>query len=225
MIVEQICKHCGKPFKAYESSRRIYCSKTCAITENWNKRERAPKVKIVCRNCGKEFELNASETRVKKGEVHYCSAKCRDEGRKTGKVISCKQCGKQFYSIRNEFCSQKCARAYRSDHIDHKIYKENGYLVKYENGYNKKGNVKIHRAIMEEKLGRRLSPDEIVHHKDGNRLNNDISNLEVMSRGDHSRLHRKQDLDNGKKLFQNRGLQAQEKVARLQRYIYRGGLI
>ena len=201
MIVDLKCKCCGKPFKAYESSKRLYCSKSCAITKNWEKRERARKVKLVCRSCGKEFELNACETRVKENKVHYCSAKCRDEGRKSGKVIACKQCGKQFYSIRNDFCSQKCARDYRSANMDHKTYMENGYLVKFENGYNKKGNVKLHRAVMEEKLGRRLTPDEVVHHKDGNKLNNDISNLEVMSRGDHSRLHRKKDLENGKKLF------------------------
>jgi hypothetical protein len=201
MIVELKCKHCGKPFKAYECSKRLYCSKTCAITENWKKRERAPKVKFTCRNCGKEFELDASETRVKEGKVHYCSAKCRDEARKVGKLTPCKQCGKLFYTTRNDFCSKQCARDYRSANMDHKTYTENGYLVKFVKGYNKKGNVKLHRAVMEEKLGRRLSPDEIVHHIDGNKLNNDISNLEVMSRSDHSRLHREKEKENGKEFF------------------------
>lgn len=46
-----------------------------------------------------------------------------------------------------------------------------------------------HRHIMEELLGRKLGPNEIVHHKDGNKLNNDPSNLEVMSRSEHARLH------------------------------------
>ena len=78
---------------------------------------------------------------------------------------------------------------------------ENGYLIKFKNGYNKKGNVKLHRLIMEEHLGRKLTSDEIVHHIDGNKLNNDISNLQVMTRGEHSRLHRKQELENGKELF------------------------
>lgn len=200
-MIEITCNCCGKTFKAYESQKRIYCSKTCAITKNWEKRDRAKKVKFICCNCGKEFELKASETRVKEGKVHYCSAKCRDEGRKTGKLSPCKQCGKLFYTTRNDFCCKKCARDYRSANMDHKIYMENGYLVKFKNGYNKKGNVKVHRSVMEEKLGRRLNPDEIVHHKDGNKLNNDISNLEVMDRGEHSRLHRKKDIENGKKLF------------------------
>lgn len=29
-----------------------------------------------------------------------------------------------------------------------------------------------HRLIMEEYLGRKLRPDEVVHHKDGNKQNN-----------------------------------------------------
>jgi len=36
-----------------------------------------------------------------------------------------------------------------------------------------------HRYVMEQHLGRLLYRDENIHHKDGNRLNNDISNLEL----------------------------------------------
>lgn len=53
------------------------------------------------------------------------------------------------------------------------------------------GYVLEHRFIMSEHLGRPLTADEVVHHKDENKLNNDINNLEVMSRGEHSRLHNK----------------------------------
>ncbi len=42
-----------------------------------------------------------------------------------------------------------------------------------------------HRYVMEQHLGRKLFTSEIVHHIDGNGLNNDISNLEVMSQGTH----------------------------------------
>jgi hypothetical protein len=38
-----------------------------------------------------------------------------------------------------------------------------------------------HRIVMAEILGRPLSTDEVVHHVDGNRLNNDPSNLELWS--------------------------------------------
>lgn len=48
---------------------------------------------------------------------------------------------------------------------------------------------KEHRYIMEQHLGRKLNSKEVVHHKDGNPLNNNIDNLEVMAWGDHMRLH------------------------------------
>ena len=46
-----------------------------------------------------------------------------------------------------------------------------------------------HRFIMQNHIGRKLSTNEVVHHIDGNKLNNDISNLEIVSRSNHSRLH------------------------------------
>lgn len=46
-----------------------------------------------------------------------------------------------------------------------------------------------HRKVMEEHLGRKLRRDEIVHHKDGNKLNNDIANLQVMTRAEHDAEH------------------------------------
>lgn len=47
-----------------------------------------------------------------------------------------------------------------------------------------------HRVIAEQTIGRALSSDEVVHHKDHNRSNNDPNNLEVMSRSAHTSLHR-----------------------------------
>jgi hypothetical protein len=51
---------------------------------------------------------------------------------------------------------------------------------------------------MEQRLGRRLLLDELVHHIDGDRLNNDDSNLELLTRSSHSRLHRLQEIMSGK---------------------------
>lgn len=55
-----------------------------------------------------------------------------------------------------------------------------------------RGLVYEHRYLMEQKLGRVLDRKEIVHHIDGNRLNNDISNLELCaSIAEHKFEHRK----------------------------------
>lgn len=65
---------------------------------------------------------------------------------------------------------------------------KNGYLC-YK--YNRK---LVHRCVMEEylaKRGEKLYPEEVVHHIDGDILNNDISNLEVFeNQREHYKYHR-----------------------------------
>ena len=46
-----------------------------------------------------------------------------------------------------------------------------------------------HRYNMQKYLWRKLKSDEVVHHIDWIKSNDDISNLEVISRKEHSRLH------------------------------------
>ena len=55
---------------------------------------------------------------------------------------------------------------------------------------NVKGYVAQHRVIIEKKLGIILDKDQIVHHKDGNKGNNDPNNLVVMDKIEHIKLHR-----------------------------------
>lgn len=48
-----------------------------------------------------------------------------------------------------------------------------------------------HRRLTEREQGRKLGPDEIVHHKDGDKSNNAQDNREIKSRRAHSRDHAK----------------------------------
>lgn len=55
---------------------------------------------------------------------------------------------------------------------------------------NSEGAVYEHMIVAEEKLGRQLLPEEVVHHIDFDKLNNDPNNLMIFaSNGDHSRFH------------------------------------
>ena len=46
-----------------------------------------------------------------------------------------------------------------------------------------------HRAVVEAEIGRRLRRDEIVHHINGDKRDNRLSNLVIMDLAEHSRLH------------------------------------
>lgn len=60
------------------------------------------------------------------------------------------------------------------------------------------GQVK-HRKVAEEKLGRKLTPGEEVHHIDGDHFNNDPENIEVLTKSEHAKIHasRKERKENG----------------------------
>lgn len=49
--------------------------------------------------------------------------------------------------------------------------------------------IRKHRLVMEQHLDRKLESWEIVHHKDGNSKNNNISNLELTSYSTHTLSH------------------------------------
>lgn len=70
-----------------------------------------------------------------------------------------------------------------------------GYILNYHPEHpncDQDGYILEHRYVMSKHLGRALENWEVVHHKDHNRKNNDLSNLEVMSWSDHTKMHNKE---------------------------------
>lgn len=51
-----------------------------------------------------------------------------------------------------------------------------------------------HRHIMEEYLGRKLNKNEVVHHINGNKIDNRIENLQIMDKREHARMHSSQQI-------------------------------
>lgn len=70
----------------------------------------------------------------------------------------------------------------------------NGYIIVYKPEHPrawKTGYVYEHVVAMEEKMGRFMTRNEIVHHIDQCKTNNDPSNLVLMTQSTHSTLHHK----------------------------------
>jgi hypothetical protein len=70
---------------------------------------------------------------------------------------------------------------------------QNGYklvLMPEHPEADSKGYIREHRLVVE-RSGVKLSKNVVIHHKDGNKLNNDPSNLEVTTDAAHKSHHRK----------------------------------
>ena len=89
--------------------------------------------------------------------------------------------------IRSEIC-QSCSCKTRKPRLKTGIgwyLGDGGYIIGYVNGVQ----YCYHRWLMEQKIGRKLTNKEDVHHIDGNKLNNDINNLELLTKLFHRREH------------------------------------
>lgn len=106
---------------------------------------------------------------------------------------SCPECGAIFRPLRSTstYCSRPCARKKNGGHnAKPETWWTNskGYIEGRIWRDGKQVRVKKHRLVMEQYIGRTLLPNEDVHHKDGDKQNNDIDNLELLLHGDHSRV-------------------------------------
>lgn len=66
------------------------------------------------------------------------------------------------------------------------------YIKVREGTKNGLNNFELYsRYIMEQHTGRKLKSEEIVHHKNENKMDDRIGNLEIMTRSEHTHCHRK----------------------------------
>jgi hypothetical protein len=55
--------------------------------------------------------------------------------------------------------------------------------------YANKQHLLLHRVVMENHIGRYLSPEEVVHHINENKSDNRIENLFLCSGAEHAAIH------------------------------------
>lgn len=197
------CVNCGIEFETYATNKRKYCSHACAnkITAK-TKQLKAPKTEFICFFCSKKFYLNTSHVRIRQrsGIVKYCSRGCYHSS--LSKIIKkCLHCNESFKAKRQrqKYCSRKCFALVRAGvKIGNGFWYENGYRVIYVK--NGKG-IKEHHLIMENHIKRKLKTNEMVHHINGIKDDNAIENLQLMTHGEHSRLHRNKEKQDGRIFF------------------------
>ena len=127
--------------------------------------------------------------------------------------LTCDLCGKTFHKNKrnvhdHNFCCREhfhrwnSARMTEYNRTENQMNKPGGVLEsRLRRGAKQRGSGEgmtyqkflgrhLHRQVAERMLGRPLREGEVVHHIDGNKLNNAPENLMVLSsQAEHARLH------------------------------------
>lgn len=126
--------------------------------------------------------------------------------------VRCVRCGMKYEirtdNLRRRAVTCKCQgptclkpRQVEPGEIGARYQDSAGYIRLYAPWHSQataQGWILEHRHKMEIYLGRVLTPNEVVHHRDGNRANNDRGNLDLFdSLESHAAEHKKLDALNG----------------------------
>ena len=189
-----ICKQCKKEYNTQNSKlpKNICSSKCYDEFQKWNKE---PNCK--CPICGKEFYVKPSRLKRLKHSP-TCSVECASELK--SQYMSGE--GNHQYGLKGNLNS-----SFKGEEIIQHNHNVDDIMV-YDPKHpyaNDNGRVKKHRLLVEQnytlfdskfflKLGGRivLKKEFQVHHKDGNHNNNDINNLEILTRSEHTSIHNKE---------------------------------
>lgn len=163
-MIEKTCPVCGKKFEVTSQRRRQKC---CSAKCGYISGARTQSGKAIINNISKEDFISAIK-----------QAKSEDKNN-VPRIVRVAE----ILNVSNWTVSrlEKKFEVYISDYKED-VIRSDGYY-QYTSKFN-------HRKVMEEHLGRKLDRSEVVHHIDGDRLNNDIDNLVLCSSiSEHCSVH------------------------------------
>lgn len=127
----------------------------------------------VCKKCGKTENIILNKNKKFYGYCRHCMYQLRDTQHKSGRVGFIPEDNPDIYMGKDgylmiSYTGVKNHPNWRTDGLGYHIY------------------------LMTKKLGRGLAPNECVHHIDGNKLNNSLDNLELLTISEHAKRHAKE---------------------------------
>ena len=124
-------------------------------------------VDVVCPSCSRTFKTWPSKLEIGRGK--HCSKACMA-------ATFAKRRGELSPSWKGGVIVHPRDGRVRVRRPEHPSACSAGYVLRA-------------RLVMEAHLGRYLGPDELIHHRDEDPSNDAIDNLELVSRGEHNKIH------------------------------------
>lgn len=180
---------------------KAFTRQSCLMTSKTVEDSKPKDIKL-CSTCSSEIVCHDHLARRK-----YCSYKCAGIGRSKAIVYeskTCPTCRKEFRRkhwmskvkfVRQKFCSYSCASSdencsfWKGGMYKNGMYIENGGYVRVRVA-GRHSFIGQHRTVYEEYHKCCILPWILCHHINENKQDNRIENLELMTRKQHSRLHR-----------------------------------